>query len=137
MRRLLLVTAIAGFTVAGPAAAATSSGSFKGKTSQKRTITLTVKSGKVTKFSAGINMMCGQSGIEFNAVIPPKALALKGGKFSYSGRDVTDGTNITIKGTVKGVRASGKIKMTDSRYNASDQSFDSCVGSAKWTAKRR
>jgi hypothetical protein len=100
---------------------------FKGKTAQNRTVTFTLKGSTVSNFSAGINMMCVQAGIEFNAVIPPKPLKVSGGKFAYSGRDVTDGTNITINGTVKGRSASGTVKMTDSRYNASDESFDSCT----------
>lgn len=135
-----LAVLLVAFALGGPVgavAAATSSGSFKGKTSQNRTVTFTVKAGKVTRFSAGVNMLCGQSGLEFNAVIPPRALAVSRGRFSYSGRDRTDGTNITIKGTLAGARASGTIRMTDSRYDASNQSFDACVGSARWTARRR
>lgn len=139
MRRPLIALSLATALAVGVAAPATAapSGAFKGTTSQKRTITFTVKGGQVRAFSAGINMMCIQSGIEFNAVIPPRALRIAGGRFSYRGRDKTDGTNIEIKGTVAGRSAGGTIKMTDSRYVATEQSFDSCVGSARWTAKLR
>lgn len=133
----LLAATLAAGTAVPATAAAPATGAFKGKTSQKRTISFTVKGGKVRAFSAGLTMMCVQSGLEFNAVIPPKALTISRGRFSYRGRDKTDGTNIEIKGTISGRSASGTIKMTDSRYVATDQSFDSCVGSARWTATRR
>jgi hypothetical protein len=137
MRRSLLLVSLVLATLAVPVAVAATGGSFKGKTAQNRTLSFTVKGGKVTKFSAGINMMCVQSGIELNAVIPPKALRVKHGRFSYEGRDATDGTNIEITGRLKGKRASGTVRMTDSRYNAASQTFDSCVGSARWTAKAK
>lgn len=139
MRRHLLAATVAGTValLAGSPATAAPSGSFKGKTTQNRTVTFKLSGNSIKGFSAGINMMCVQAGLEFNAVVPPNALKLKGGRFSYSGRDVTDGTNIRITGTVTGSTAKGTIRMTDSRYDASSESFDSCVGSAKFTAKRR
>lgn len=138
-RRLLSVATVAGAValLAGSPATAAPSGSFKGTTTQNRTVTFKVRGNSVQHFSAGITMTCVQAGLEFNAVIPPKALRITGGRFSYAGRDVTDGTNIRIAGTVTGSTVKGTIRMTDSRYNASDATYDSCVGSAKFTAKRR
>lgn len=134
---MLVAVAAVVATAAVPAVAAFKAGSYRGKTSQSRVLTFKVKGGKVTAFSAGVNMMCIQSGIEFNAAIPPGAMKIRGGRFSYRGRDKIDSVNLTIKGTISGSGAKGTLKMTDSRYNAADQSFDSCVGSATWTAKRR
>lgn len=137
MRHLLLPLAAAGALVAAaPATAATAT--FKGHTGQNRTISFKLKGSQVSGFTAGINMMCIQSGIEFNAVIPPKPLKVSGGAFSYRGRDVTDGTNIVIRGRVKGRSASGTLEMTDSRYDAYHQTFDSCTsGTVKFTAKAK
>lgn len=120
------------------AAALGKSQEFKGDTSQNHKVTFEVSGHKVRDFSAGINMYCTESGIEVNAVIPPGSMKLNGQrKFAYKGRDTTDGTNIEIHGRLSksGKKASGKIKMTDSRYNPVDESFDSCVGSATWKAK--
>jgi hypothetical protein len=137
MRRLLLpVSVAAALTLAVPAIAAAPA-TYKGKTSQNRTVTLTVKAGTVTAFSAGVNMMCNQAGLEFNAAIPPTPIAVKGGRLHYAGRDKIDSVNLVIDGTVKGSTVKGKVKMTDSRYDAYNETYDSCVGSATFTAKAR
>lgn len=138
MKRTLIL-ALAALTVfaAVAVAAPPKKGSYKGKTEQNRSITFKVSGGKVKAFSGGVNMICGQSGLEINAVIPPKAMKLKGGRFSYKGRDKVDGNNIEISGRVNGGKASGKLRMTDSRYDAGSQSFDVCAGSAKWKTRRR
>lgn len=131
----LAVAASLGLVMAVPALGASSS--YKGKTSQNRVVTFKLAGGKVSAFSAGLTMMCVQSGLEFNAVIPPKALKVTGGRFAYKGRDKIDSTNIEISGRVTGRSVKGKVKMTDSRYNASNQTYDSCVGSATFTATAR
>lgn len=124
-------------TIPAVAPAATG-GKYKGKTEQSRPITFRVSKGKVKSFEGGINVFCIGSGIEFNAVIPPKAMKLKkGGKFSYKGRDKIDSANIEIKGRVKGKKASGKISMTHTRYDGSTGMFQGCSGEAKFKAKRK
>ena len=124
-------------TIPAVAPAATG-GKYKGETEQERPVTFKVSKGKVKSFEGGINVFCIGSGIEFNAVIPPKAMKLKkGGKFSYEGRDKIDSTNIEIKGKVKGKKASGSISMTYSQYDASSGQFTGCSGKAKFKAKRK
>src|SRR3954465_761096 len=122
---------------ASPAAAAGGGTKFKGKNEQNRTLSYKVKGGKVRDFVGGVNMFCIGEGIEFNAVIPPGPMKITGGKFSYKGRDKSDSTNIELSGTIKGGKAKGKMSMTDSRYDAYNQTFTSCSGSAKWTAKAK
>jgi hypothetical protein len=124
-------------TIPAVAPAATG-GKYKGKTEQNRPVTFKVSKGKVKSFEAGINVFCIGDGIKFNAVIPPKAMKLKkGGKFSYKGRDRINSANIEIKGRVKGSKASGKISMTYSQYDASTRLFMGCSGEATFKAKRR
>ena len=135
------IAAVAALTLAltVPAVApAATGGKYKGKTEQNRPVTFKVSKGKVKSFEAGINVFCIGDGLKFNAVIPPKAMKLKkGGKFSYKGRDKIDSANIEISGRVKGKKASGKISMTYSQYDASTGMFNGCSGEAKFKAKRK
>ena len=134
------LAALAALTVALtiPAAAFAAGGSYKGSSEQERPVTFKVSKGKVKSFEGGINVFCIGDGIKFNAVILPKAMKVKkGGKFSYKGRDKIDSANIEIKGKVKGKKASGKISMTYSQYDASTRLFTGCSGEAKWKAKRK
>ncbi len=119
-----------------PAALAAGS-SYKGKTSQNRTITFKISGGKVKSFVGGVNMFCIGDGIEFNAAIPPKAMKIKGGRFAYKGRDKIDSVNLEIAGKVKGSKVTGKLVMTDSRYDAYRQEFHPCAGTSTFTAKAR
>ncbi len=138
MKRILVLV-LAALTVfaAVAVAAPPKKGSYSGKTSQNRAITFKVSGGNVKAFSGGVNMFCGQSGLQFDAAIPPRAMRLRNGRFSYKGRDKVDGNNIEISGRVNGGKASGKLRMTDSRYDAGSQSFDTCAGSSTWKTKRR
>jgi hypothetical protein len=130
---LTALAAIAALAVPATASAA----KYSGTTKQSRPVTFKVRGGKVHAFQGGVNMFCSQSGIQFNAAIPPRPMKLRGGRFSYKGRDKSDSTNIVIKGKVSGARASGTVQQSDSTYFASSGTFDSCTGSAKWTARRR
>ena len=138
-RNRLAATAALTLALAIPAVApAAIAGKYKGKTEQNRPVTFKVSKGKVKVFEAGINVFCIGDGIKFNAVIPPKAMKVKkGGKFAYKGRDKIDSANIEITGRVKGKKASGKISMTYSQYDASSGLFQGCSGKAKWSAKRK
>ena len=82
-RTLILVLAALTVFAAVAVAAPPKKGSYSGKTSQNRAITFKVSGGKVKAFSGGVNMICGQSGLQFDAAIPPGAMKLKGGRFSY------------------------------------------------------
>jgi hypothetical protein len=64
-------------------------------------------------------------------------MRIAGGRFSYEGRDKIDSTNLEISGRISGGRATGRIEMTDSRFDAADQTFDTCIGSARFTATAR
>ncbi len=134
--RLIAIIAAGSVFLAAPAALAGGT-SYKGKTDQNRTITFKISGGKVRSFVGGVNMFCIGDGIEFNAAIPPKALKVTGGKFSYKGRDKIDSVNLEISGKVSGSKVKGKLRMTDSRYDAANQEFHPCSGSATFTAKAK
>jgi hypothetical protein len=134
-RTLCLILALA-LVLAGSAVAAAAK--YKGKTEQNRPVTFKKGGGKVKGFEAGINVYCVQSGTYFDAVIPPKAMKIgKDGRFHYKGRDKADGSNIEIDGKIKGKKASGKVNLSSPKYNSSSGTFDSCIGQAKWTAKKQ
>ena len=138
MTKTLTAAAVLSLALVVPTSGLAAGGKYKGKTEQNRPVTFKVSKGKVKSFEGGINVFCIGSGIEFNAVTPPKAMKVKkGGKFSYKGRDKVDGSNIEIKGKVKGGKASGKISMTHTRYDASTRMFQGCSGEAKFKAKRK
>ena len=122
----------------GPAGTAVAAApKYRGTTEQNRPVTFKRSDGKVKGFEAGINVYCVQSGTYFDAVIPPKAMKIgKKGKFHYKGRDKADGSNIEVNGKIQGKNASGKVFLSSPKYNSSSGTFDSCIGQAKWTAKK-
>jgi hypothetical protein len=134
-RASALAVAVACTTLAAPAIAGAPK--YSGTSDQNRPVGFKVKKGKVVNFEGGINMFCIGEGIEFNAVIPPGAMKITDRKFSYEGRDKTDSTNIELNGKLTRKGAKGKMSMTDSRYDAYNQTFSSCSGTAKWTAEKK
>ncbi|HEX8084303.1 MAG TPA: hypothetical protein VF529_08430 [Solirubrobacteraceae bacterium] len=136
MRRLILpVTVIAAVSV-GPAAAAPTL-RFSGKNENNRPVNFKLRSGKVVDFVGGINLFCIGEGIQFNAVIPPRAMKVTGGKFKYKGDDKQGDGSIEIKGTITGKRAKGRYSMVTTRYSATEGRVISCSGNTKWTAKAK
>ncbi len=136
-RSTALVAVLCALPLALPAPGLGAGAKFKGKTAQNRPVTFKLAGGKVKNFQAGVNVFCIGQGIEFNAAIPPKAMKVKkNGKFSYKGRDKTDGANIEIKGKIAGSTATGKVSMTYSTYDSSSRLFVGCSGEAKYTAKK-
>ncbi len=135
MRRLLLPLLLIGSLAAAPAVAATLK--FSGKNENNRPLSFKVRSGKVVDFVGGINLFCIGEGIQFNAVIPPKAMRVRGGRFSYKGDDKEGNATIEIKGTISGRRARGRFSMVKSHYSASEGRVISCSGDTKWTARAR
>ena len=136
MRRLILpVTVIAALSVAPAAAAPTLR--FSGKNENNRPVNFKLRSGKVVDFVGGINLFCIGEGIQFNAVIPPKAMKVTGGKFKYKGDDKEGNGSIEIKGTITGKRARGSFSMVTTRYSSSEGRVISCSGDTKWTARAR
>ncbi len=138
MRRFplpLLAVLLAALVIAPVAVAATKS--FEGKNENNRPLSFKVKGKKVTNFVGGINLFCIGEGIQFNAVIPPKAMKLKAGKFTYRGDDKEGNGSIDIAGRIKGKKATGTMSMVTTRYSASEGRVVSCSGDTKWTAKAR
>ncbi|HEX8123330.1 MAG TPA: hypothetical protein VF549_18905 [Solirubrobacteraceae bacterium] len=136
MRRFILPLAVVAALAATPAAAAPTL-KFKGKNENNRPLTFKLRSGKVVDFVGGINLFCIGEGIQFNAVIPPKAMKVTGGKFKYKGDDKEGNGSIEIKGTITGKKAKGSFSMVTSHYSASEGRVISCSGDTKWTAKAK
>lgn len=90
-----------------PALADAAPGPYGGKTSRASKVPFTIAGAKVKGFAATVFLVCSDGDNGFNAVIPPRAPPLRKGRFSYTGRDRADGTNIVIRGRVRGARASG------------------------------
>ena len=136
LRRLLLpLTLVVALAVVPLAAAATQK--FSGKNENNRSLSFKVRSGKVVDFVGGINLFCIGEGIQFNAVIPPKAMRVKAQKFRYEGDDKQGDGSIEIKGTIAGKRARGSFSMVTTRYSASEGRVISCSGDTKWTARAK
>jgi hypothetical protein len=138
MRRFplpLLAVLLAALILVPAAVAATQK--FKGKNENNRPLNFKVKGGKVVDFVGGINLFCIGEGIQFNAVIPPKAIKIKGKTFKYRGDDKEGNGSIEIAGRIKGKKATGSMSMVTTRYSASEGRVVSCSGDTKWTAKAR
>jgi hypothetical protein len=136
MRRFLLPLTLTAALAAAPAAAAPTL-KFKGKNENNRPVNFKLKAGKVVDFVGGINLFCIGEGIQFNAVIPPKAMKVTGGKFKYKGDDKQGDGSIEIKGTITGKKAKGSYSMVTTRYSATEGRVISCSGDTKWTAKAK
>ena len=136
MRRLTIPLALVAALAVTPAAAAPTL-KFKGKNEQNRPLSFKLRSGKVVDFVGGINLFCIGEGLQFNAVIPPKALKVTAGRFKYKGDDKEGHGNIEIKGTITGRKAKGRMSMVTTRYSASEGRVISCSGDTRWTAKAR
>ena len=75
------------------------------------------------------------SGVKTGGPVP--SIRVRRGRFSYDDRPggITN-PRITVKGKVRGSRASGTVKVSDSGYDVSAESVYFCTsGSRKWTAK--
>lgn len=131
-RRAFVAAAIAAVCLLGVSAAlAAMPGPYKGKSEQNITVTFKIRDGKVRNFSGGIRLYCFNYGepatSEYDSVIPPRALALRNGRFKYVGED-RHGADIEIHGRfVAPRRAKGSIQM--GRGN--------CSAKARFTATRR
>jgi hypothetical protein len=105
MRTRITVLACAGL-MATPAVADSGGRLLQGQDEPGPPVTFKVSHGKVKKFVGGVNVLClGGYGIEFRAAIPPTAMKLRHGTFSYKGRDASDEANIKIKGELTGKKS--------------------------------
>jgi hypothetical protein len=97
---------------------AAQAGNYRGKTvSGKRPVTFKLSGGKVRNFVGGINLYCfngvGQPGsFKFDAVVPPRAIAVRGSRFNYVGKDKPRTGKIEIHGRfVSRRKAKGWIQL--------------------------
>ena len=138
MRRLSLLAAlVAACTLAVAPAAAAPTKRFSGKNDQNRPLNFKVRSGKVVDFVGGINLFCIGEGIQFNAVIPPRSMRVRGGKFKYKGDDKEGNGSIEITGRIIGRRARGTLTMVTTRYSSSEGRVISCSADTKWNARQK
>lgn len=107
-RRLAVLGLIAVIAVAAMASVAfgAKAGFYKGKTvSGSLPVSFNLSGGKVRNFKSGISIYCpgnfatGTFGTyKFDAVIPPRAIAVRNGRFNYVGKDRTGQNKIEIHG---------------------------------------
>jgi hypothetical protein len=131
-RLTALAATLAVLAFAGPAAAAT----FKGKTENNGTVNFKTKKGKIKAFGANVLMFCSNGGGFEQRVVYVKSIAVKkGGRFSYKGED-KDGTDVAVKGKLRGRKASGTITVNYSK-SAYPNGFSFCNADRKFTAKAK
>jgi hypothetical protein len=134
MKRLPLALAAAALTVAGPAAAAVSNGTYKGDTNQNYTVHAKVKGGKIASLSFGVSTRCGIGGSGgFNTdAVAVKGVKIKSGgayKHSEKGDSANGKATYTLKGKVTKGKITGQVEQF---FRGGCQAFD-----LKFTAKRR
>lgn len=143
---------IAGATLAvllagGLAAPAPAGGShFKGKTGQGPAVTFTVKPKKVTGFKTSATVLClsvatGRSLTEIYPVRLQSPTPLKKGKFAIDFTPGIHSLTITVKGKVKGDKASGTLDIKYTKFLGSSPTggldVGACSAKTTWTAKRK
>src|SRR5919106_1633077 len=108
MKRLPLALAAAALTLAGPAAAAVSNGTYKGNTNQNFTVHAKVKNGKIASLSFGVSTRCGI-----------------GGSGAYKHSEKGDSSNGKATYTLKGKVTKGKITGSiEQFFRGGCQTFD-------------
>lgn len=123
--------------LAGPAAAATTNGSYKGRTEQDRAVTFTLRKNKVHEFQAGVLTHCNtmyDNRFNTDAIANLPDISIKGGRFDYKDEDVE------VHGRLKGRRATGTVSLSraDSTYYGGQTWFGTCSAyDLKFTARRR
>ena len=114
MNRLPLVL-IVFLTFAAPATAAVPNGSYRGSTSQDRTVHATVKSGKLTRLSFSVFTLCGPGGSrgsQTDALFVRNVRIRASGAFRVSSKgDSSNGlATYELKGKVTRGRVTGSIE---------------------------
>jgi hypothetical protein len=134
MLKLTVALTLALAVSAGPAAAAVSNGTYKGSTSQDRTVHAKVKNGKIKSLTFSVYTLCGIGGSNGSNT---DAVAIQGVKIKANGTyrhsekgDSSNGkATYTLKGKVTGKKITGSIEQF---FRGGCQTFD-----LKFTAKRR
>jgi len=131
-RRLFIVPLVAAVLVATvvAVAAAAQAGSYRGQTESNRPVVFNLRDGKIRNFNGGITLYCVFSRqFRFDAAIPPRAMALRNGRFNYVGKDRTGQNRIEIHGHfVSRRKAKGTIEMS---------APPDCAGEVKFYATHR
>ena len=135
-RSLASLAAVAATTLglSAPASAAVPNGSYRGDTSQNRTVHVTVKKGKVKKLSFSVFLLCGPGGSNGSST---DALAVENVKIKANGRfkvesegDSANGlATYVLKGRVTKKKVTGSIEQF---FRNGCQTFD-----LTFAAKRR
>lgn len=128
--RSLAVLALVG-ALCAPGAGAASSGTYKGKIKGGGSpVKVVVKKNRVTKFTASVYASCGLSNFLITVAYPPagqkgKSAKIKNGKFKavFRGSPDVEDDRRTIKGTFKGAKVTGSVKVrglcsADALYSA-------------------
>ena len=131
MRKLALFLSLALLALAGPAAAAVSNGSYRGKTSQGNKVFARVKGGKIASLSFAVSVRCN-SGSFGSDVLVAKGVKIKASgayKVTSKGDSANGKATYVLKGKATNKKITGSI---ENFFRNGCQTFD-----LKFTAKRR
>lgn len=126
MLKLLAALTLSIAVLAGPATAAVSNGTYKGKTSQNYAVHAKVKNGKIASLSFSLFTLCGiggSGGSRIDAVAIKGVKVKSGGAYTHSEKgDSSNGkATYTLKGKVTKGKITGKIKQF---FRGGCQTFD-------------
>ena len=130
----LIASTVATLTLAVPAVAAGLSGTYRGDTSQDRTVNAVVKSGTIKSLSFSVYLLCGSGGSKGSST---DVLFVKNVKVRSSGaftvKSVGDSTNGLATYVLKGKVTKGKVTGSIEQFFRNGcQTFD-----LTFSAKRR
>lgn len=137
-RRLSILALSAALALSAVTAwAAGPNGKWKGKTEQNATVFMKIKKGKVTRFSANVNMFCTNGGgVKSRVLYHDRPVKIRNRKFKFEG-EAKDGSTYEFKGKItENKRAKGTLGYHDGMYTSSGLSFCN-ANDVKWSAKRQ
>jgi hypothetical protein len=118
---------------------AASSGTFAGKTSDGHRVSFRASKTQVNAFSFQSRFSCPQTGT-FTARATYNGIKLTKGRFSANFSNPTHSIRTTVKGSIRGRKASGSIHRT-ARFNAARKLDPNgrlvCTSQTSWSAKKR
>src|ERR687889_2063205 len=112
MRKLAFFLSLALLALAGPAAAAVSNGSYRGKTSQNFKVFAKVKGGKIASLSFGVSVRCSNGTFGTDAVAVKRVKIKPSGAYKVTSKgDSANGkATYVLKGKVTNKKITGSIK---------------------------
>ena len=135
--RTAAIAALSLLSLALPASAAAPDGRYKGQTEQGSTLFMTIKKGKITRFSANTRLFCsGGEGMQFRMLYHDRPLRVRNGRFKFEGES-EDGATYEFKGAISGRRAKGTLGFHDGSWSPTNGAVFCNANDVKWTAKRR